>query len=196
MVKSLLSFGNLFNSVVSTIRISSDVADGRHNDIDSAFKLFEKERRMGLSESLKKTMIGKIIPRCTKVLCLGSGASVELSAGTLEKVVKDMVDLGEQEPYGLKGGTLILNFGSVLNEKSEKGNDSQVLKLVKIGKFPLGEGIVSTFELHLTLYPSNHMKHKLANMVRKLKGKPTKIPISEKITITKKKLFRSPSHMN
>lgn len=195
MVKSLLNFGNLFNSVDSTIRINSDVEERQHNDIDSAFELFEKERRRGLSESLKKTMVGKIIPRCTKVLSLGSGASVELSADTLENVVTDMVDLGEQEPYGLKGGTLILNFGSVVNEKSEKGNVSQVPKLVKIGKFPLGDGIVSTFELHLTLYPSNHMKHKLDNMIRKLEGKPTKIAISENTTITKKKLYRSPSHM-
>jgi len=129
------------------------------------------------------------------MLSLGRGSSVEVSEDTLESVVSELVLLGEQEPYGVIGGTLILNYGSILKEKSEKGNESQIPKIVKIGKFPLGLGLASTFELHLTLYPSNHVKHKLVNLIRKLKGEPSKMVVCERFTMSKKKLYRSPSHL-
>jgi len=197
MVKLALSISNLFNSVDKATDVSVDVDDvnGKSfDDIEIAFELFEKERLLDLSNEVKKTMRERIIPRCTKVLSLGSGSSVEVSEDTLDNVVSELVLLGEQEPYGVMGGTLILNYGSILKEKSEKGNESQIPKIVKLGKFPLGLGLASTFELHLTLYPSNHVKHKLVNLIRKLKGEPTKMVICERFTMTKKKLYRSPSH--
>jgi len=193
----MVSISNLVNPVDKATEVSVDVDDvnGKSfDDIDSAFELFEKERLLDLSNEVKKTMRERIIPRCTKVLSLGSGSSVEVSEDTLDNVVSELVLLGEQEPYGVMGGTLILNYGSILKEKSEKGNESQIPKIVKIGKFPLGLGLASTFELHLTLYPSNHVKHKLVNLIRKLKGEPTKMVICERFTMTKKKLYRSPSH--
>jgi len=196
MVRLALSIGNLFNTVdKATDVVDVDDVNGKSfDDIDSAFELFEKERLLHLSNEVKKTMREKIIPRCTKVLSLGSGSSVEVSEDTLNNVVSELVLLGEQEPYGVMGGTLILNYGSILKEKSEKGKESQVPKIVKIGKFPLGLGLASTYELHLTLYPSNHVKHKLVNLIRKLKGEPLKTVICERFTMTKKKLYRSPSH--
>jgi len=194
----MVSISNLVNPVDKATEVSVDVDDvnGKSfDDIDSAFELFEKERLLDLSNEVKKTMRERIIPRCTKVLSLGSGSSVEVSEDTLDNVVSELVLLGEQEPYGVMGGTLILNYGSILKEKSEKGNESQIPKIVKLGKFPLGLGLASTFELHLTLYPSNHVKHKLVNLIRKLKGEPTKMVICERFTMTKKKLYRSPSHL-
>merc|ERR1719228_967927 len=197
MVRLALSISNLFNSVdkATDVSVDADDVNGKaFDDIDSAFELFEKERLLDLSNEVKRTMRERIIPRCTKVLNLGSGSSVEVSEDTLDNVVSELVLLGEQEPYGVMGGTLILNYGSILKEKSEKGNESQIPKIVKIGKFPLGLGLASTFELHLTLYPSNHVKHKLVNLIRKLKGEPTKMVICERFTMTKKKLYRSPIH--
>jgi len=197
MVRLALSIGNLFNSgeKVTDVPVDVDDINGKSfDDIDSAFELFEKERLLNLSNVMKKTMREKIIPRCTKVLSLGSGSFVEVSEDTLNNVVSELVLLGEQEPYGVMGGTLILNYGSILKEKSEKGTESQIPKIVKIGKFPLGLGLASTFELHLTLYPSNHVKHKLVNLIRKLKGEPSKMVICERFTMTKKKLYRTPTH--
>lgn len=216
MVKLALSIGNLFNSadksndasvvggganskpyddiVYHSTDVSVvDVGSKPYDDIDSAFELFEKERLIDLSNEVKKTLREKIIPRCTKVLSAGSGSSVEVSEDTLNNVVSELVLLGEQEPYGVMGGTLILNYGSILKEKSEKGKESQIPKIVKIGKFPLGKGIASTFELHLTLYASPHLKHKVANLIRKLKGEQLRIVMCERFTMTKKKLYRSPS---
>jgi len=197
MVRLALSIGNLFNSgeKVTDVPVDVDHINGESfDDIDSAFELFEKERLLNLSNVMKKTMREKIIPRCAKVLSLGSGSFVEVSEDTLNNVVSELVLLGEQEPYGVMGGTLILNYGSILKEKSEKGTESQIPKIVKIGKFPLGLGLASTFELHLTLYPSNHVKHKLVNLIRKLKGEPSKMVICERFTMTKKKLYRTPTH--
>jgi len=217
MVKLALSIGNLFNSVDKSNDVSvvggdanskpCDIVDHSTNvsvvgvdskpydNIDSAFELFEKERLLDLSNEVKNILRAKIIPRCTEVLSLGSGSSVEVSEDTLSNVVSELVLLGEQEPYGVMGGTLILNYGSILKEKSDKGKESQIPKIVKIGRFPLRQGLASTFELHLTLYASTHLKDKVANLIRKLKGEPLRIVMCERFTMTKKKLYRSPSHI-
>jgi len=216
MVKLALSIGNLFNSVDKSNDVSVvggdanskpydivdhstddsvvDVDSKPYDDIDSAFELFEKERLHDLSNEVKDTLREKVIPRCARVLSVGIGSSVEVSEDTLNNVVSELVHLGEQEPYGVMGGTLILNYGSILKEKSEKGKESQTPKIVRIGKFALGQGLASTFELHLTLYASTHLKHKVANLIRKLKGDQLKIVLCERFTMTKKKLYRAPSH--
>lgn len=177
---------------------AKDVVSGDDLDLtlEFAFKQFEQERFKSLMQVLKKTMLGKVIPRCTKVLNLDDGSLLDLHTDTLKSVLMDMVNLGEQEPYGVMGGTLIINFG---NADSGIGNSDVInnsLSFTKIGRFPLNTSVTSTFELHLTLYPSTHVKHKVGNLIRKLKGRPTKLVVAEKYTLTKKKLYRSASHIN
>ena len=172
------------------------VGDNLDLSLEVAFKQFEQERLNSLMQVLKKTMVGKVIPRCcSKVLGLDDGSLLDMPTDTLKSVLLDMVNLGEQEPYGIMGGTLILNFG---NADCGSGNSDVInnsLSLTKIGRFPLNTSVVSTFELHLTLYHSTHVKHRVANLIRKLKGKPTKLVVGDKFTLIKKKLYRSASHI-
>ena len=115
-----------------------------------------------------------------------------MSCDLLNNLASELVYLGEQEPYGVMGGTLILNFGSIIKERSTKGAEIESPKFIKIGNFPLEENLVSTYELHLTLFPCNKFKHKVENLIRKLRGKPAKIVVCERFSLTKKKLYRTP----
>ena len=47
----------------------------------------------------------------------------------------------------------------------------------------------STYQLHLTLQPTNQVKFKLANLVRKLQGKAAKLVVDNKFFLVKKKLY-------
>ena len=185
---------NLNNTVVNT-KDCSETGDDLDQTLDYAFKLLEQERLLKLMKVLKRTILGKVLPLCTKVLGLDNGSLLELPSKTLKNVLVDMVNLGEQEPYGVQGGTLILYFGNAEYIMDNSDNICNSLSFTRMGRFPLNMYITSTFELHLTIYPSTHLKHKLANLVRKLKGKPPKLVVGEKFTLTKKKLYRSPSHI-
>jgi len=174
------------------------VREDTKHALDAAFDLFEKERILDLTKVVKKKMIESVIPCCTKVLDLDSNGSLfEIPSGLLDNLCKDLIHLGEQEPYGVLGGTLILNFGSVVDDDAEikEGNEDHSVKFIKIGRFSLNPDVISTFELHLTMFPSNKVKHKLANLARKLQGKPSKIVVGESYILVKKKLYRSPSHI-
>jgi len=181
------------NNSVDT-EVDNFAGDNLNNSLEDAFKLLEQERLISLMQVLRRTIIAKVIPCCTKVLDL-EGSLLELPGDMLKNMLLDMVHLGEQEPYGVKGGTLILKFGNAEPGIESLENPSETLNFTKIGRFPLNPAVTSTFELHLTLYPSTCVKHKLANFIRKLKGKPCKLVVGDKFSLTKKKLYRSPSHV-
>ena len=191
-----------FNTLVNMVKLSINnsaekVREDTKHALDAAFDLFEKERILDLTKLVKKKFIESVIPCCTKVHDLDSNGSLfEIPSGLLDNLCKDLIHLGEQEPYGVLGGTLILNFGSVVDdaEIKEEQEDHSV-KFIKIGRFSLNPDVTSTFELHWSMFPSNKVKHKLANLARKLQGKPSKIVVSESYILVKKKLYRSPSDM-
>lgn len=187
---------NIDNAVVDTFEedftISGDELD---QTLDHAFKLLEQERLQKLKKGMKRTIFAKIIPLCNKVLDLDNGSTLELNYDTLDTILVDMINLGEREPYGVLGGTLFVNFGKNEFPSSSENNNSSGLRLTKIGRFPLNTDtrshVTSTFELHLTLYPSTHVKHKMANLMRKMQGKPPLLMVDHNFTLIKKKLYRS-----
>ena len=69
---------------------------------------------------------------------------MDLPTPTLNHILNQMVLLAEREPYGVRGGTLVVLFGPPHTTPTSPS-------LVKIGKFPLDPTMVSTYELHLTL---------------------------------------------
>ena len=139
--------------------------------------------------TMKKKMIESVIPCCTNSKDFDGGALFEISSDILDSIVTNMINLGEQEPYGALGGTLVVYIGQRANNSGE-GNEKQSTKFSKVGSFPLNPYITSTFELHLILNPSNHIKHKLVNLIRMLRGKSAKVVISKGFEITKTKLYR------
>jgi len=182
-----------FNNAAADNTEDSTVVGGDdlHQTLDYAFKLLEQDRLLKLMKVLKRTILTKVLPLCTKVLDFDNGSLLELPSDTLNNILMDMVSFGEQEPYGVMGGTLIVNFSNTEYVMDNSDNSNTNLSFTKMGRFPLNTDITSTFELHLTLYPSNHVKNKVANLKRKFQGKPPITVVDQKFNLTKEKLYRS-----
>ena len=105
----------------------------------------------------------------------------------MKKMLVEMVALGEKEPYGVTGGTLVVNF--VLETP---GN---ITKSTRIGRFPLKPELPSTFELHLTLSPSTQVKHRIANLMEKIQGKPNKLVIVIQTSLAEYELETAQAHI-
>ena len=108
---------------------------------------------------------------------------MDLPTPTLNHILNQLVLLAEREPYGVRGGTLVVMFSPPPTSPNTTS--------IKIGRFPLDPTTVSTFEIHLTLQSTNQVKLKLANLIRRLQGKKAKLVVDEKFTLVKKKLYRS-----
>jgi len=182
-----------FNNAAADNTKDSTVVGGDdlNQTLDYAFKLLEQDRLLKLMKVLKRTILTKVLPLCTKVLDFDNGSLLELPSDTLKNILVDMVSFGEQEPYGVMGGTLIVNFSKTEYVMENSDNSNTSLSFTKMGRFPLNPDITSTFELHLTLYPSNHVKNKVANLKRKFQGKPPVTVVDQKFNLTKEKLYRS-----
>ena len=109
--------------------------------------------------------------------------TLDLPTPTLQQILNQMIILAEREPYGVRGGTLVVMFSPSTTSPSTPPT--------KIGRFPLDPTTVSTYELHLTLQSTNQVKLKLANLVRRLQGKKVMLVVDNKFTLVKKKLYRS-----
>ena len=158
--------------------------------LDNAFEFIEYERVNKLRRNLKRLFKSKVLPVCSKTMNLDSGSALEVQEDSLDDIIDDMINLGEEEPYGVNGGVLVVHFGSNEEDLTEMGNnvnDNQIP--VRIGKFEISSRTISTFQLHLTLIPSTNLKHKMANLVRRFQAKPPIMVVDQRFKLTKKKLY-------
>lgn len=168
-------------------KIKDDVGTGRAvNSMDwgEVFDQLRKKELQTLGNRLKCSVFKQVIGRCKK--SLGAGKEVVIDASTINAIFSSVVALSELEPYGVRGGSLVVLFAPAPNSKDTP---------VKIGHFPMDPSIVTTFELHLTIQASmavtTRVRQTLTNIVRKIGGKPTQVHIDPKFKIIKKKLYRS-----
>ena len=150
--------------------------------MDDAFKQLHQEQLEKLTKLLEGFFYTKVFPLFMKFVQLEHGSLLQLPCETSDKILVDMVTLGEEEPYGVMGGTLVLHY--------VYQNSGKINKSTRIGLFSFKPDITSTFELHLTLYPSTDVKHKIANLIEKIQGKSNKLVIDQKFMLSKKKLYR------
>jgi len=155
--------------------------------LDELFKDLEVERLAGNMELLTRNL-KQVLVRCSKVLDQGSNTTLSLPTTIMNHILNQMVTLAEQEPYGVKGGTLVVMF-------SPPSTSPTFPTPIKIGRFPLDPTKVSTYELHLTLQENCTVKARLANLIRKVQGKAVKVVVSDKFVLVKKKLYRSSTSM-
>jgi len=182
MIQKAVSLSKQYNECYP-IAITEYTNSFHDEDQNAVFQFFEEERLRSLLDILTRTIHG-VITRCSKVLELGPDMKMELPKSTLNKILKQLVNLGESEPYGVRGGTLVVMFCSSSSTHSN-------LAPVKIGKFPLDPQTVSTYELHLTIKSTNQLKLKVANILRRIQGKNGRLIVDDDYCLEKKKLYRS-----
>ena len=114
-------------------------------------------------------------------------SSLVIPEDTLHVLIGDMINLGEQEPYGVNGGTLVVHFGTndFVEISNKENNNVQEI----IGKFNVCPNTITTFQLHLTVSPSTNMKHKMMNLMRRFQAKTPVLVVDQKFKLTKHCLY-------
>jgi len=158
------------------VAVTSYIQDDVAQSTEDVFENLEEERLILLLGALSNTLLKQVLRRISKVLEIGD---VVLSPLAASKIIKELVYQGEREPYGVRGGTLVVLFCDRL------GNET------KMGKFPMDVNTNSTYEMHLTLKQDANLKVKMANMMRKMAGLEPVMVLSPSFKLEKKKLYRS-----
>jgi len=140
----------------------------------------EQERLAKLLNALNNTVIKQVLGRMAKILEVGE---VLLSRNTATQILQELVYQGEREPYGVRGGILVVLFNDRFG------------KVHKMGRFPLDSSTTSTYHIHLTLSENRNFKVVWDNWVRKVTGVEPAILLSTSFTLEKKKLYRSSSSL-
>ncbi|KDR16565.1 protein charybde-like isoform X1 [Zootermopsis nevadensis] len=115
--------------------------------------------------------------RAAKSAQLACG-EVLLPADLLPHIARDVLRMAENEPCGLRGCTLFINF-----------ENDHVCR--RIGTIKCDPSTVSTFELFLTLKQDSSSWHSLLPQFLKNLTRGGTIMISQGFTLEKKKLYRS-----
>jgi len=168
-------------------KLKGDEGKGRNSwskDWGEVFDQLRTKELQTLGNRLKCNVFKQVMGRCKK--SLGAGKEVVIDASTINAIFSSVVALSESEPYGIRGGSLVVLFAPALNSEDSP---------VEIGKFPLDPCTVATFELYLTIQANTavgtRVRETLTNFVRKIGGKPTQVHIDPKFKLIKKKLYRS-----
>jgi len=98
---------------------------------------------------------------------------------TMKKVASQLLDISDNEPYGVKGAKVILKL------KYSNGSEESV------GSFALDPNTVSTFEITLTLQQELQFGTSIRSWLGQITNGTKSIQISPHYTITKVDLYRS-----
>jgi len=165
-------------------KMKGDEGKGRNSwskDWGEVFDQLRRKELQTLGNRLKCNVFKQVMGRCKS-----AGKEVVIDASTINAIFSSVVALSESEPYGIRGGSLVVLFAPAPNSEDSP---------VKIGKFPLDPCTVTTFELYLTIQANTavgtRVRETLTNFVRKIGGKPTQVHIDPKFKLIKKKLYRS-----
>jgi len=166
------------NCPLAITSYSDDNNNEDNNNEENFYQYWEEERLSMLLSALSKTVMKSVAKAVAKVMEV---SKVILPQEASWKMLQEMVILGEQEPYGVRGGTLVVLLMDRLG------------KVHKICRFPLDPDTISTYEIQLTLHEDKHFKSKFAAFIRRLSGKLPQLDIDQHYELRKKKLYRSSS---
>lgn len=147
-----------------------------NDDFHQYRQQIQKQRLESLVAILEKAVMKGIMNVLAKVVEVDN---VLMPSTAITTLLKEIVELGESEPYGVRGGTLVVMFVDRLG------------KTHKIGKFALDPTTISTYELHIQLFEDKHVKVKLAALIRRLAGRSQQLMVDSHFQLKKKKLYRS-----
>lgn len=179
----LITRGTSLSRVYATcypVAVTSYTDGDELEESESVLEHLEQERLVQLINALRSTVLKQVLGRMAKILEVGE---VLLSRSTAVQILQELVYQGEREPYGVRGGVLVVLFNDRFG------------KVHKMGRFPLDSSTTSTYHIHLTLVENRNFKVVLDNLVRKVTGLDPAVLLANTFSLEKKKLYRSSSSL-
>merc|ERR1719446_852416 len=91
--------------------------------------------------------------------------------------MREAVRLGESEPYGVRGGVIIITFTNGEGQRR------------RLGRIPLDQDTMETYELEVEVFESREAGVWLGNALRKVWGQAKVTTLDTKFQLTKRKLY-------
>lgn len=155
---------------------------------------YEEECGFGLHDLLTEKLEEQITPLLQSVVAASPSTSVVFPglSSVLSMAINDILRLSEDEPYGIRGATVILKLGTLPSSARWIDNSKVENKERTLGIIALDQAAVSTFEVTLVLFEEKHFAVSLKNWLKATiaRGSAQVSVISPKYLITKKKLYR------
>lgn len=147
-----------------------------NNDMEQTKRDLLQERLAGLVTELADTVMGELRRLVAKA---ADTSAVDFSPASAEVLMKEAVRLGELEPYGVRGGVIVITF---TNSEGETR---------RLGRIPLDQDTIETYELDIEVFESRETAAWIGNAFRKVWGQAKVTTMDTKFQLTKKKLYRS-----
>jgi len=136
----------------------------------------EKKHQENIEE-LVSVLAGKVMGDIENLVKdVTGGSEVKMEPDMTSPLLQEVARLGEKEPYGMRGGQLVLIF-----------TDGQKVHH-KLGIIALDPDTIETYQLQINLFESKDGLDRMRNMMRKMWGQPRRV-ILDKFHIKKKRLY-------
>jgi len=145
-----------------------------NHDMEQVKRNLLEERLAGLVAELADTVMDEL----RRLVAEATEASqVEFSQSSAEVLMREAVRLGESEPYGVRGGVIIITFTNGEGQRR------------RLGRIPLDQDTMETYELEVEVFESREAGVWLGNALRKVWGQAKVTTLDTKFQLTKRKLY-------
>lgn len=135
--------------------------------------------------------------RCSSYFCHPTDFVQRLLRATLSDAVHHILRLSEDEPYGVRGATIVVRIKDADvgdgGNKGSGGGSSGAGGVHTVGNIAVDKDTVSTFRLILVLEEQKRLGVSIKNWLHLLTGSRPDRVIGPRFTLRKEKLYRSES---
>jgi len=155
------------------------------------------ESEVGLHMELHEMLTDRLyeqvdsLLRCSSYFCQPTEFTQRLLRATLSDAVHQILHLSEEEPYGVRGATIIVAIKHADNDDGKNGDANGGVHTV--GNIAVDKDTVSTFKLILVLEEQKRLGVSIKNWMQLLTGSRPDHVIGPRFTLRKEKLYRSES---
>lgn len=150
--------------------------NNNNNDMEQRKRDLVAARLAGLVAELADTVMGEMRRLVAKA---ADTSEVDFSPASAEVLMREAVRLGELEPYGVRGGVVVITFTNWEGETR------------RLGRIPLDQDTIETYELEIEVFESRETATWLGNAFRKVWGQAQVTSMDTKFQLTKRKLYGS-----
>lgn len=161
--------------------LSLVISEKANHDMEQVKRNLLEERLAQLVAELADTVMDEL----RRLVAEATEASqVEFSQSSAEVLMKEVVRLGESEPYGVRGGVVVITFTNWEGQTR------------RLGRIRLDEDTIETYELEVEVFESKEAAVRLGNALRRVWGQAKVTTMDTKFQLTKRKLYGSKAVKN